>query len=164
LIFIPSKRFLRGAESSATAACARPTSRPDVRPETGQKEGNMKITNLAKTVVLGLALLLATGAFASNKTSVHFDEAVDVNGQQLPAGNYNVHWTGSGSNVELSFLQGKKEVAKVSAKMIDLDSRSAEDAAVIDHTSGKAAVSQIRFAGKKSAISLTGSDQASMSH
>jgi hypothetical protein len=124
----------------------------------------MKFTNLAKTVVLGLALLLATGAFASNKTSVHFDEAVDVNGQQLPAGNYNVHWTGSGSNLELSFLQGKKEVAKASAKMIDLDNRSAEDAAVIDHTGGKAAVSQIRFAGKKSAISLTGYDQASMSH
>jgi hypothetical protein len=120
--------------------------------------------NLAKTMVLGLALLLATGAFASNKTTLHFDESVDVSGQQLPAGDYQVRWTGTGSNLELSFMQGKKEVAKTTAKMIDLDSPSQSDAAVIDHASGKAAVSQIRFAGKKSAISLGGSDQASMSN
>jgi hypothetical protein len=120
--------------------------------------------NLAKTMVLGLALLLATGAFASNKTTLHFDESVDVSGQQLPAGDYQVRWTGTGSNLELSFMQGKKEVAKTTAKMIDLDSPSQSDAAVIDHASGKAAVSQIRFAGKKGAISLSGSDQASMSN
>ena len=120
--------------------------------------------NLAKTMVLGLALLLATGAFARNKTTLHFDESVDVSGQQLPAGDYQVRWTGTGSNLELSFMQGKKEVAKTTAKMIDLDSPSQSDAAVIDHASGKAAVSQIRFAGKKSAISLGGSDQASMSN
>jgi hypothetical protein len=124
----------------------------------------MKLTNLAKTMVLGLALLLATGAFASNKTSLHFDETVDVNGQQLPAGNYQVRWTGTGSNLELSFMQGKKELAKASAKMVDLDNPSSSDAAVIDHANGKAAISQIRFAGKKSAISLSGSDQASMSN
>ena len=120
--------------------------------------------NLAKTMVLGLALLLATGAFASNKTTLHFDESVDVSGQQLPAGDYQVRWTGTGSNLELSFMQGKKEVAKTTAKMIDLDSPSQSDAAVIDHANGKAAVSQIRFAGKKGAISLSGSDQASMAN
>ena len=124
----------------------------------------MKLTNLAKTMVLGLALLLATGAFASNKTTLTFTESVDVNGQQLPAGEYQVRWTGTGSSVELSFLQGKKEVAKTSAKMIDLDNASPSDAAVIDNSSGKASVSQIRFAGKKSAISLNGADRASMSN
>jgi hypothetical protein len=120
--------------------------------------------NLAKTMVLGLALLLATGAFASNKTTLHFDESVDVNGQQLRAGDYQVRWTGAGSNVEVSFMQGKKELAKTTAKMIDLDNPSQSDAAVIDNSSGKASVSQIRFAGKKSAISLNGSDRASMSN
>ena len=123
----------------------------------------MKLTNLAKTMVLGLALLLATGAFASNKTSLHFSESVDVNGQQLPAGDYQVRWAGTGSSVEVSFLQGRKEVAKTTAKMVDLDNPSQNDAAVIDNSSGKATVSQIRFAGKKSALSLSGSDRASMS-
>jgi hypothetical protein len=119
--------------------------------------------NLAKTMVLGLALLLATGAFASNKTSLHFSESVDVNGQQLPAGDYQVRWAGTGSSVEVSFLQSRKEVAKTTAKMVDLDNPSQNDAAVIDNSSGKATVSQIRFAGKKSALSLSGSDRASMS-
>jgi hypothetical protein len=124
----------------------------------------MKLTNLAKTMVLGLALLLATGAFASNKTSLHFDQSVDVNGQQLPAGDYQVRWTGTGSNVEVSFLQGKKELAKTTAQMVDLDNPSQSDAAVLNTSSGKTTVSQIRFAGKKSAISLNGADRASMSN
>jgi hypothetical protein len=124
----------------------------------------MKLNTLAKGLLIGLVALIATGAFASNKTTLHFDESVDVSGQQLPAGNYQVRWTGTGSNVELSFMQGKKEIAKTTAKMIDLDSPSQSDAAVIDHASGKAAVSQIRIAGKKSAIALGGSDQASASN
>jgi len=122
----------------------------------------MKLNNLAKAVVLGLALLVATGAFASNKASVHIDEAVEVNGQQLPAGDYQIRWEGSGSNVELSFMRGKKEVAKASAREVELAQASAYDSTVIDHNSGKATVSEIRFAGKKTAFSLGGSDRASI--
>ncbi|MFZ3340293.1 MAG: hypothetical protein WA213_05390 [Terriglobales bacterium] len=123
----------------------------------------MKFTNLAKTVVLGLALLLATGAFAKDRTTLHFDETVDVNGQQLAPGDYQVRWTGTGSNVEVSFMQGRKEIAKTTAKMVDLANPAQSDAAVLDTSSGKTTVSQIRLAGKKSAISLGSSDQASMS-
>ena len=75
----------------------------------------MKRNNLAKCVVLGLAVLIATAAFASNKGSLHVQEAVEVNGQSLPAGDYQVRWEGTGSDVQLSFMQGKKEVAKTSA-------------------------------------------------
>ncbi len=88
----------------------------------------MKLDNLAmvksvaKTLVLGMAVLLATGAFASNnKGSLHVQEAVEINGQQIPAGYYEVRWQGTGSNVELSFMQGKKEIAKTSAKEIELN-------------------------------------------
>ena len=60
-------------------------------------------------------------------------------------------------------MQGRKEVAKTTAKMVDLANPSQSDAAVLDTSSGKTTVSQIRLAGKKSAISLGSSDQASMS-
>jgi len=40
----------------------------------------MRLNNLAKFVALGLAVLMATAAFASNRASLHFDEAVVVNG------------------------------------------------------------------------------------
>jgi len=108
----------------------------------------MKRNNLAKCVVLGLAVLMATAAFASNKGSLHVQEAVEVNGQSLPAGDYQVRWEGTGSDVQLSFMQGKKEVAKTSAKVIELNQASNYDSAVIDRSSGKATVSEIRFSGK----------------
>jgi hypothetical protein len=119
----------------------------------------MKLNNLAKFAVLGLAVLLATGAFASNKGSLHVDEAVQVNGQQLPAGEYQLRWAGSGSDVQLSFMQGKKEVAKTAAKVIDLEKAFPYDSAVIDRSSG-ASLSQVRFAGKKFALAIGGEASA----
>jgi hypothetical protein len=122
----------------------------------------MKLNDLTKAAVLGLAIFVATGAFAANKATVHVDEAVEVNGQQLAAGDYQLRWEGTGSNVEVSFLKGKKEIAKTSAKEVDLGTASAYDSAVIDHSNGKALVSEIRFAGKKMALSLNSSDRAAM--
>ena len=123
----------------------------------------MKLNNLAKTVVLGLAVFVTTGAFASNRGAFHAQEAVEVNGQQLPAGDYQLRWEGSGPNVELSFMQGKKEVAKTPAKEIQLAQAPSFDEAVVNHGSGRASVSEIRFAGKKTALSVGESDRASMS-
>jgi hypothetical protein len=123
----------------------------------------MKLNAVAKTVVLGLAVLLATSAFASNKGSLQVRETVEVNGQQLAPGAYQVRWDGAGSNVEVSFMQGKREVAKTSAKIIALDKASDYDSAVVDHGSGKASVSELRFAGKKVALAIGGTDKAELS-
>ena len=88
------------------------------------KLNNLALNHVAKAVVLGLAVLLATSAFASNKGSLHRARVVEVNGQQLAPGDYQLRWDGTGSNVEVSFMQGKKEVAKTSAKMVALDKAS----------------------------------------
>ena len=123
----------------------------------------MKLNNLAKTVVLGLAVLLASSAFASNnKGSLLVGEAFEVSGQQLPAGEYQVRWDGTGSTVEISFMQGKKELAKTSAKMVPLDTVSYGDSAGVDHNSGKEAISEIRFSGKKFALVIGPTDKAEM--
>ncbi len=116
----------------------------------------MKLNNLAKFAVLGLAVLLATGAFASNKGSLHLQEAAQVAGQQLPAGDYQVRWEGTGADVQVSFMQGKKEVAKTAAKLVDLPAASQYDSTVVDRSSGAASVSQVRFAGKKFALAIGG--------
>lgn len=116
----------------------------------------MKWNNLAKFAVLGLAVLLATGAFASNKGTLTLQEAAQVNGTQLPAGEYQVRWEGTGSNVEVSFMRGKKEVAKTSAKIVDLQKAYGYDSVVLDHSSGTAALSEVRFAGKKVALAIGG--------
>jgi len=124
---------------------------------------NLALNNLTKTVVLGLAVLLASSALASNKGSLQVREAVEVNGQQLAPGQYQVRWDGTGSNVEVSFMQGKKEVAKTSAKVVELDKASAYDSTVVNHASGKATVSQVRFAGKKYVLAIGATEKAEMS-
>jgi hypothetical protein len=123
----------------------------------------MKLNHLAKTVVLGLAVLLASSAFASNKGSLQVREALEVNGQQLAPGDYQLRWDGTGANVEVSFMQGKKEVAKASAKVVALDKAYGYDSAVVDHSSGKATVSEIRFAGKKYVLAIGATEKAEMS-
>jgi hypothetical protein len=123
----------------------------------------MKWNNLAKSAVLGLAVLLATSAFASNKGSLHLSEAALVNGQQLAAGDYQVRWEGTGSNVDLSFVKGNKVVTKTSARVVEMTSAPSYDAAVVDRSNGSANLTEVRFAGKKFALAIGGSEKAEMS-
>ena len=127
------------------------------------KLNHLALNHLAKTVVLGLAVLLASSAFASNKGTLQVREAFEVNGQQLAPGEYQLRWDGTGSNVEVSFMQGKKEVAKTSGKIVELDKAYDYDSAVVEHASGKATVSQVRFAGKKYALAIGATEKAEMS-
>jgi hypothetical protein len=122
----------------------------------------MKMNTLAKSVVLGLAVLLASSAFASNKGSILVREAFEINGQQLAPGAYQLRWDGTGSNVEVSVMRGSKEVAKTSAKVVPLDKAYSYDSAVVDHASGKTTISEVRFAGKKFALDLGSTDKAEM--
>jgi hypothetical protein len=118
----------------------------------------MNRNSLLKSLVLALAVLLATSAFAGNKGSLHIQEAVQINGQQLAAGDYQLRWEGSGSNVELSVLQGRKVVAKTNAKMVELNQPADYDAAVVDTSSRT--ISQLRFAGKKYALAISEGEKA----
>jgi hypothetical protein len=127
-----------------------------------QNEVDMKWNNLAKSVVLGLAVLLATSAFASNKGTLHLSEAAVVNGQQIPAGDYSVRWEGTGPSVDLSFVQGNKVVTKTSCKVVELTAASSYDAAIVDRSNGAVALTQVRFAGKKFALAIGGSEKAEM--
>jgi hypothetical protein len=127
------------------------------------KLNNLALNHLAKTVVLGLAVLLASSAFASNKGTLQAHETLEVNGQQLAAGEYQLRWDGTGSNVEVSFMRGKKEIAKTSARLVNLDKASDNDSALVDHSTGKAIVTEVRFAGKKYALALGATEKAEMS-
>jgi len=167
--------FLRHPDRRIVGLCRKKASlsvvlrsEPAARPGSPGKGAFMKLNNLAavksvaKGLVLGLAVIAATGAFASNmKGSVHVQEAVEINGQQIPAGVYEVRWEGTGANVELSFMQGRKEIAKTSGKVIQLDRAPEYDSALVDHSGGKATVSEVRFAGKKTAFTFGSSDRAS---
>jgi hypothetical protein len=123
----------------------------------------MKFANISKGLLLGLALLLATGAFAAaNKGSMQLVDPVTVSGKQLPAGDYSVKWDGSGPNVELSILKGNKVVATTPARLIDLSQKPSGDAAIVQQNGdGSKALTELHFSGKKYALAI-GNESASM--
>ena len=123
----------------------------------------MKFGNTSKGLLLGLALLLATSAFAAaNKGSMQLLDPVTVSGKQLPAGDYSVKWDGNGPNVELNILKGSKVVATTPARLIDLSQKPNSDAAVIkNNEDGSRSLTEIHFGGKKYALAI-GQETASM--
>jgi hypothetical protein len=115
----------------------------------------MKIANTLKGLVLGLAVLLATSAFASNKGTLQLVDAAVVSGKQLPAGDYSVKWEGSGSNVQLSIMRGKNVVATTAARVVDLGQSADNDSAVLrSNADGSKSLTEVRFNGKKFALAI----------
>lgn len=115
----------------------------------------MKFATFSKGLVMAAALLLASSAFAANKANFTFSHATVVNGTTLKAGDYKLEWDGSGSEVQISFIQGKNVIAKVPAKLVDLKSNAQNDAAVIsNNTDGTSTLTALRFAGKKYSLEL----------
>jgi len=115
----------------------------------------MKRSTISESLLLGMALLLATGAFAANKGSLQVQDPVTVIGKQLPAGDYQLKWDGKGPNVELSILKGNKVVATLPARLVDMNQSAASDASVIrKNADGSRSLSEIRFSGKKYALAI----------
>jgi hypothetical protein len=123
----------------------------------GKKRESMKITNLSKYLLLGVALFLTTSVFAANKGSLQVLDQVTVNGQPLKAGDYNLRWDGSGANVQLSILKGNKVVVTTPAQVQTLQSSPNSNAAVLkNNPDGSRSLSEIRFGGKKYALAIGG--------
>ena len=115
----------------------------------------MKFATVSKFIVLGCALLLASSAFAASKADMTLLNPATVNGTQLKAGDYKLQWDGTGPNVELTILQGKKVLAKVPAKLVDLQAPAQNNAAVLKKgDNGTSTLAGARFAGKKYALEL----------
>jgi hypothetical protein len=116
----------------------------------------MKFATVSKGIVMGLALLLASSAFAATKASLTLNDSTTLNGTKLKAGEYKLEWDGSGPNVEVSVMQGKKIIAKVQGKVVDLGSPSQNDAALVTkNDDGTTSLTSVRFQGKKFAIDLS---------
>jgi len=115
----------------------------------------MKFATISKSLVMTLALLLASSAFAANKASLTLTHPATVNGTTLKAGDYKLEWDGAGPNIEVSIKQGKNVVAKVPAKIVQLSSTSQNDATLMKTNSdGTSTLAGIRLEGKKFGLDL----------
>jgi len=121
----------------------------------------MKFATVTKSAVMGLALLLASSAFAASKANLTLNHPTTVNGTQLKAGDYKLEWDGSGPDVQLSIVQGKNVIAKVPAKVVELNSNASNDAAVLKaNGDGTTTLTEARFAGKKFSLKIGEGDDS----
>jgi hypothetical protein len=123
----------------------------------------MKFATISKSLIMGLALLLASSAFAAEKASLTLTHPATVNGTTLKAGDYKLQWDGNGPNVEVSILKGKTVIAKVPAKIVDLGATTHNNAAVTRvNSDGTSTLAGARFEGKKYGLELGGESSDGM--
>jgi len=122
----------------------------------------MKLSKISRSALPGLALLLATSAFAANKTSkgsFEISEPLTVSGHELQPGQYKVTWEGAGGDVQAMILSHGTLVATVPAHLTDLNQPERNDAIVSrKNDDGSQSLTQVDFAGKKYALSFDNED------
>jgi hypothetical protein len=122
----------------------------------------MNTKNIAKGLLFGASLLLASAAFAGEKASVKVFETVKVNGKTIPAGDYNVSWEGTGSNVQVSILKGKETIATLPAQLEASSAASANSGySTRKEGDGSTSLTNVFFAGKKYSLNLDQQSAAS---
>ncbi|HZS25774.1 MAG TPA: hypothetical protein VFB76_00980 [Candidatus Angelobacter sp.] len=123
----------------------------------------MKFALFSKIIIASLALMLAGSAFAindSHKVNFKISEPTQVNGTQLPAGQYQARWEGSGPAVQVSIIQNMKVVATVPGQLVDRDHAALYNAVETKNNSnGQPELTALLFSGKKYTLQL-GSESA----
>ena len=115
----------------------------------------MKSSLFSKVMFATLALALTTSVFAasgdSHKSNFEISAAAQLNGTELPAGEYTARWEGPGPTVQVSIMQGKKVVATVPAQVVALDRPASNTQAEIN---GDRELTSLQFSGKKFSLEL----------
>jgi hypothetical protein len=119
----------------------------------------MKFATVSKGLALGVALLLASSAFAGTKASLHLDSPAILNGTTLKPGDYKLEWEGAGPTVELRVIRGKTVVATVTARVIELHTPQAYNAALTrKNDGGPNSLVGIAFRDKTFALQVEGTN------
>ena len=77
-----------------------------------------------------------------------------INGTTLPAGDYTVKYDVEGSNAQVKFMKGSKEVASANGQLKTLTKRPDSSQVVLDNSGNTRTISEIDFGGKDTAISF----------
>jgi hypothetical protein len=106
-------------------------------------------------VLAGIAIVFATTALAADKGSMKVFDPTVVNGTQLSPGDYGLQWEGTGSNVQLKILQGKKVIATTSATLVQLNAPASQNMVATRNTDNHAkTLSGVSFRGKSYALAI----------
>jgi hypothetical protein len=117
---------------------------------------DMKTFRILRSSLIALALLPLPNVFAANRGPLHVSSPEDVAGQTLIAGDYIVLWEGTGPDVQLKIMQGKKVVATATAHRVQLQNPSINDSEVINVNGPTRSLAMIYFLGKTVALEIRG--------
>ena len=126
----------------------------------------MNLKNRTRTALcaFALTLTLASTAFAaSNSGSMTIAQPVQINGVQLAAGDYQVKWQGSGDNMTVSILQGRKVMATAPAHLVEVKKAGNNSYLAVAGDNGAIKITELRFAGKTQALDI-GDEMAKMNN
>ncbi|HEY4932686.1 MAG TPA: hypothetical protein VII23_14050 [Terriglobales bacterium] len=110
---------------------------------------------LGRTGLLVLVLTLTLSAFAKPKTtSITLYHDASLSGTNLPAGEYIVKYDVDGSNAQVKFLKGNKEVASASGQVKTLTRKPGANQLVFNNSGDALIIGEIDFGGNDTAISF----------
>jgi hypothetical protein len=105
--------------------------------------------------LLALALTLSISAFAKPRSeSITLYQDATINGTTLPAGEYVVKYDVDGSNAQVKFMKGGKEVANANGQLKTLTTKPVSSQVVMDTSGNSRSISEIDFGGKDTALSF----------
>lgn len=109
-------------------------------------------------LVLALGLSAFAGSKAETFTLYHDSQ---LNGSQLPAGQYTVVYDTSGSSVQVKFMKGKKEMANATGQTKQLDKKPEYNQIVLQGGgNGSPSISELNFHGSRTGITFESSGAA----
>jgi len=105
--------------------------------------------------VLAVSLTLAVTAFAKPRSeNITLYQDATVNGTNLPAGEYTVKYDVEGSNAQVRFMQGSKQVATATGQVKTLSKKTGSSQVVLDTEGNMRSISEIDFGGKDVALTF----------
>jgi preprotein translocase subunit SecG len=108
-----------------------------------------------RLAVLAFAVMLVLNAFAKPKSeSITLFQDATLNGANVPAGEYVVKYDVDGSNAQVKFMKGNKEVASATGQVKTLTKKTTSSQVVVNTDGNSRSISEIDFGGKDTAISF----------
>jgi hypothetical protein len=113
--------------------------------------------NIAFITILTL-LVVPAAAFAraaSHKGAFTVDHSVYVDGHSLPAGSYELRWSGDGPSAQVQIMRQGKVVAKATAQVVQLTQKATYDEATEKtEANGQHVLDQVVFSGRTDALTF----------
>jgi len=123
----------------------------------------MKSLQSSSIMIVVAVLVLAISAFAgsAHKGSFQLLDPVQINGKELPAGDYTATWDGEGNNVNVNFVRQGKLIATAKANIVPLEKKASDTAVEVKtDNGGTRALTAVSFGGQKYKVDLRGAAEA----